>query len=836
MELEQPQSHPPQSQSPQSSCSPAAVVGLTRLCQTHSTLAASASVQQALATAVVTVAAAAAAAAAATLTTVTTTTIRPSPQHEHGDPTTNNDDTKDDDDDDVSGHHSASFLLPMASSILPQQQQPLAELLQRYSVRVPSDNNDPDQLENVTLKELDQFLEALTREVERNQHLADSASRGSRNGRAPGFYTRTDAAATDPDARCLWVTVPGLPYQTWRSSSPTTTRTLPVLSPAAALFVYQRIRAALVERIAYLHSQTSPATATATAATSTTTNPEYCSCLTFWEQANNIPYIANQVVEQVCTMFVVVSVPGGTGCPYQTFSIIVCFFFIFSLPQIMVEEGSECLKAKFRASEEWDELYAPRGSETFLSSSLRYHSNVPVTLLADRDKYMAAFTRAALLCTTSIQIMTCYLFTSDPAQHYLLFDLLPFLAKRGVSVQILIDLLPMESATIQSVFHTTKSKEFWRKPTFPSNITATSFLNHLPDNAPAYTKRSFASSAECLQFLLNDTSLSVQFWCARDVQERYRIKNHAKGAIFDRQAAIMGGSNLTPTVKSANSDLDLFLAGPEVVAYVAHTFDTLWNAMHSPSAGHTFHPPAQHLPVVEEKKEEDCTIRALVDLARSFADDVESKVAIVRSTPSSAGEDVIYRIVVEHIRTAKKEVLIAMGHSCYPKSLTYAVVEAVERGVKVKILVNSMYSNDLRTGQQDLFLSLAYLLKMAPVVEVYATTKHIDPTNGSIILPEFLHGKYVVIDGEWSAVGSWNLWTRAAFHEIEHEAFIQSTTIASILTEKFHSDQAAQCVRVSEEECLDTTLFRPKGCALCEGFGPFFADVAIGCDKPNPQV
>lgn len=86
--------------------------------------------------------------------------------------------------------------------------------------------------------------------------------------------------------------------------------------------------------------------------------------------------------------------------------------------------------------------------------------------------------------------------------------------------------------------------------------------------------------------------------------------------------------------------------------------------------------------------------------------------------------------------------------------------------------------------------------------------------------PPFLHSKYIVVDSEWSAVGSWNLWTRAAFYEMEGELFVRSSVFASSLRDKFEAEKEEFSVHV--ETPSDCMQFLPKGCALCEGFGPFY--------------
>jgi phosphatidylserine/phosphatidylglycerophosphate/cardiolipin synthase-like enzyme len=206
--------------------------------------------------------------------------------------------------------------------------------------------------------------------------------------------------------------------------------------------------------------------------------------------------------------------------------------------------------------------------------------------------------------------------------------------------------------------------------------------------------------------------------------------------------------------------------------------------------------------------------------------DPAASVAILRSSPSSEGEDAILRAVLDKIRSARFEVVVCMGHSSYCRAFVRAVAEAVNRrGVRVRILVNSLYSNDLRNGQADLFLSLGELLAAAPAAEVYATTlPHLrDPSLApDLPRPDFIHAKYVAVDREWSATGSWNLWTRSAFYEVEHEAFVESPAVARALCDKFERDRLAHAVRVSADDCAPGGPFCPRGCALCDGFGPFF--------------
>lgn len=92
--------------------------------------------------------------------------------------------------------------------------------------------------------------------------------------------------------------------------------------------------------------------------------------------------------------------------------------------------------------------------------------------------------------------------------------------------------------------------------------------------------------------------------------------------------------------------------------------------------------------------------------------------------------------------------------------------------------------------------------------------------EGSNEGPPFLHSKYVVVDSDWVAVGSWNMWTRSAFYEMEAEIFVSSSSFALELQKKFERERNEFTVQVkTAKEC---EKYLPSGCSICAQFGPFF--------------
>jgi len=335
----------------------------------------------------------------------------------------------------------------------------------------------------------------------------------------------------------------------------------------------------------------------------------------------------------------------------------------------------------------------------------------------------------------------------------------------------------------------------------------------LPEGAPPFdrAKREFPSAAGLVREFLEVTSsvsnVEVRYWLARDKRCQYRIKNHTKCHIIDsgrNGTVIAGGSNVAP--RPGNLDTDFIVKGEISGMYTQH-FNDMWRAM-DPFAG-------THAPVEEGKREDDeAPLACYYEHPNEKSTSSMSKILFLPSQPSSAGEDVILRCVLGGIKQARKSVIMCMGHCNIPLSVARAMKDATERGVQVSVLMNSFYSCDLRGGQRDLFTSLRQMLDIAPNVELFVTAMK----NGT--RPPFLHSKYIVVDSEWSAVGSWNLWTRAAFYEMEGELFVRSSVFASSLRDKFEAEKEEFSVHV--ETPSDCMQFLPKGCALCEGFGPFY--------------
>ncbi|GKY94736.1 hypothetical protein MPSEU_000439000 [Mayamaea pseudoterrestris] len=580
-------------------------------------------------------------------------------------------------------------------------------------------------------------------------------------GRAPGFYTST-TLEHDVSVGRIWSDVPKTPYQVLDIYA---TNSVPLPTPEFVLKCCDIIKKVLLLRLEFL------------------TLGEFASREARTEGISNWDFHEGCIPEALINN---------------------------TLETIMFQEASTILNHVVDP-DEWKAAYAPEKCPSPEATCKdAYVPNTSVRLLKQRDEYLECAMGLCMAAEQSIQISTCYFFGNDPAQRYIMLDLLPYcIRQHNVTVHLLLDLMTMESAFIRSAF---VNKDAATKLTQDrsGSVTLTSFLDHCPANAPEFTH---AQALTTLDFLRKICEMATEFgdkfqirwWCARDAKHKYRVKNHSKAIVVDRKVGIIGGSNLNPQLNAATTEVDMLVVG-DVVDQIYASTKALWDA-----ASRCLPADVSHdLPV--SKTELGARLSEMV--SRQVYSDQACRVAIVRSLPSFEGEDAIFRVIMGAIKQATTSITMCFGHSAYPLVVNEAIGLAAARGVRCKLLFNSYFSNDLRGGQRDMFLSLRHLLTVAPDAEVYVTA----PVNGNT--PSFVHAKYATIDGEWSACGSFNLWPRASFYEIEHEAIIDSKAVAEEFEAKFERDKVTHTIRLLTPE--DADKFLPARCMISEVFGPFF--------------
>ena len=273
-----------------------------------------------------------------------------------------------------------------------------------------------------------------------------------------------------------------------------------------------------------------------------------------------------------------------------------------------------------------------------------------------------------------------------------------------------------------------------------------------------------------------------------DVNQR----DHRKLLVVDGRTAVLGGINISSVYSGGSSfggsgggggvggdpkqhlpwrDTDLQIDGP-VVAQFQKLFMDTWQSQKGPAlAARDYFP----------------------QLARN-GDEVVRAIGSAPDEPYSQ----IYVTLISAINTADSEVLLTNAYFVPDPQLVKALLQAVARGVVVKMIVPSVSDSSLvfHAGRAH------YDGLLAGGVKLYERRKAL------------LHAKTALIDGVWSTVGSTNLDWRSFLHNQELTAVILGSQFGVKMREAFDRDLAD-----SDEITLEAWRRRPVGTRAKEWFG-----------------
>jgi cardiolipin synthase C len=282
---------------------------------------------------------------------------------------------------------------------------------------------------------------------------------------------------------------------------------------------------------------------------------------------------------------------------------------------------------------------------------------------------------------------------------------------------------------------------------------------------------------------------------------------HNKLMVADNAAAIVGGRNIGDIYYGVNTianyrDLDVFAVGP-VVRDLSRVFDRYWN---SPStvpiaaivdraygaadleavlirlreaiaAADYPYPIDQDL---EELAARGAELRDNLVWAhgRIIADDPE---AIARGQES----DDVVEFIRGRVAQLKKELLAESPYFVLPAQAQATVKALHERNVRVRVLTNSLASNDMLAAHSGYAKTRRRLLESG--MELYELRPDTDAFRSGWSLlsgrsPAALHAKAMVFDREAVFIGSFNLDPRSAVINTEAGLYIESPELAERLT------------------------------------------------------
>ncbi len=288
---------------------------------------------------------------------------------------------------------------------------------------------------------------------------------------------------------------------------------------------------------------------------------------------------------------------------------------------------------------------------------------------------------------------------------------------------------------------------------------------------------------------------------------RVNRRMHNKLMVADNAAAIVGGRNVGDIYYGVNTianyrDLDVLAVGP-VVRDLSDVFDQYWNsslAVPIAAVVDRAHGTADLEDILARLRETiaaadypypiDQDLEQLAAQAAELRDNlIWARGYIVADDPESIvhgkeSDDVI-EFIRERIATLKEELLVESPYFVLPARAQATVKALHERNVRVRVLTNSLASNDMLPAHSGYAKTRRRLLENG--MELYELRPDTDAFRPGWSLlsgrsPAALHTKAMAFDGDAVFIGSFNLDPRSAVINTEAGLYIESPELAKKLT------------------------------------------------------
>lgn len=295
--------------------------------------------------------------------------------------------------------------------------------------------------------------------------------------------------------------------------------------------------------------------------------------------------------------------------------------------------------------------------------------------------------------------------------------------------------------------------------------------------------------------------------------ERVNQRMHNKLMIADNRAAIIGGRNIGNEYFGLSEefnfrDLDTLGIGP-VARQASEVFDRFWNSDQVVAVEHldedaTSGETAAAFSVIGRRLADSPKLTRFAVEPRSWDDELtrfreemfQGSSEVLADTPGEQGEDevkhVMPLVMLQIIEEAEHDVLITNAYIIPSAETINWLEEQVARGVRFRILTNSLASHDVpavnahyKHWRDDLIGAGAELYEMRPDAAIQEFLVDTAPVEGEFM---GLHAKAMVIDGWRVFIGSMNLDPRSWRINSEMGVLIESPGLAAQLTEAMERD------------------------------------------------
>jgi putative cardiolipin synthase len=292
--------------------------------------------------------------------------------------------------------------------------------------------------------------------------------------------------------------------------------------------------------------------------------------------------------------------------------------------------------------------------------------------------------------------------------------------------------------------------------------------------------------------------------------KRVNQRMHDKQLIVDNGAVILGGRNIGDEYLGLNADfnfrdLDVLGVGP-VARQASDVFDLYWNSNWSM--------PAAALKLAITPEEQRAARARLLERLRGATSLANFPVSAASWTPEIAAlegtlrvgssrvvadvprdgriEQVMLGEIQSMISSARSELLIENAYIIPGPAGIDILDDLGRRGVRMKILTNSLASHDVpavnshyKKWRRPILATGAELYETRPDAAIQAVVADTPPTRAGFM---GLHAKAMVVDRHRVYVGSMNYDPRSAGINTEMGVFVDSPGLAEALAEVLERD------------------------------------------------
>ncbi len=286
---------------------------------------------------------------------------------------------------------------------------------------------------------------------------------------------------------------------------------------------------------------------------------------------------------------------------------------------------------------------------------------------------------------------------------------------------------------------------------------------------------------------------------------------HNKSLIVDNRVAVIGGRNLGDEYFGLDDasnfrDMDL-LCGGKHVRELSDLFDDFWNNRWSVDEEELLDKP----PVKRSHREFDAWLNARADIriqetsvqrrakwVEMVAAAVPAKLEVVADLPApqdparvESMPNQLSKRLIKALDRAREEIILVTAYLIPTKELEAAIERAEKRGVQVRVLTNSIRSNNHLAADAFYRKHLGRLVEYgADVHEVRAEAKDRGKYMESPVDSKTLglHAKFILIDDDRAYVGSANLDARSLQLNTEMGLIIRSADFNRRMRELIATD------------------------------------------------